>query len=91
MAESREVELTKLNEKYKHQKTFGFIKMKVITGGFAKELFTSVVEGNVEKSTTIKSDASTSYSQLNDNFNHQPETIPKKRRCKDFTLGAYSN
>jgi hypothetical protein len=82
MAESREVELTELNKKYKHQKKLGFLKMKVITGGFAKELFTPIVKANVEVNTTIKSDGSTSYSELNDKFDHQPETIPKKEASK---------
>ncbi|MFT5861055.1 MAG: hypothetical protein ACI865_003174 [Flavobacteriaceae bacterium] len=30
MAESKDIELTQLNKKYKDQKKFGFLKMKVI-------------------------------------------------------------
>jgi DNA-binding XRE family transcriptional regulator/DNA-directed RNA polymerase subunit RPC12/RpoP len=82
MAESREVELTELNKKYKHHKKFGFLKMKVITGGFSEKLFTPVVKKNVGVNTTIKSDGSTSYSELNSKFDHQPKTIPKKEAGK---------
>jgi len=82
MAESQEVELTERNKKYAHQKKLGFLKMKVITGGFSEKLFTPKVNQHVEKDTTIKSDGSTSYSELKDNFDHQPKTIPKKEAAK---------
>jgi hypothetical protein len=32
--ESKELELTEQNKKYAHRKRMGFIKMKVVTGGF---------------------------------------------------------
>ena len=82
MAESREVELTELNKKYAHQKKLGFLKMKVISGGFSEKLFTPKVNESVEPNTIIKSDGSTSYSKLEDNFDHQPKTIPKKEAAK---------
>lgn len=82
MAESKQVEESSLNKKYKHKKKLGFIKMKVIKGGFKEELFTSGVEKNVVPETIIKSDGSTSYSGLSENYNHQPETIPQKEAGK---------
>lgn len=82
MAESREVESTELNKKYKDKKQFGFLKMKVITGGFAEELFTQKVNENVDKQTIIKSDGSTSYSGLKKNYDHRAVTIPKKEAGK---------
>jgi hypothetical protein len=82
MAESQEVELTARNKKYAHQKKLGFIKMKVITGGFSEKLFMPIVNQNIERDTIIKSDGSTSYSQLKDNFDHQPKTIPKKEAAQ---------
>jgi DNA-binding XRE family transcriptional regulator len=82
MAESREVELTERNKKYKHRKKLGFLKMKVITGGFEEKLFTPKVEVGVDSETIIKSDGSTSYSELNKKFDHRPETIPKKEAGK---------
>jgi DNA-binding XRE family transcriptional regulator len=82
MAESNEVELTNLNKKYKHQKTFGFLKMKVISRGFSSDLFTPKVNENVLSNTIIKSDGSTSYSELKKNFRHQPQTIPQKEAGK---------
>ena len=44
--------------------------------------FTQQVNDNVQKDTIIKSDGSTSYSELKSNFDHQPETIPKKEAGK---------
>ncbi len=82
MAESREVELTERNKKYKYRKKLGFLKMKVITGGFAEKLFTPIVKESVDSGVVIKSDGSTSYSELKTNFDHQPETIPKKEAGK---------
>jgi hypothetical protein len=82
MDESKEVELTEQNKKYAHRKRMGFIKMKVLTGGFSEKLFTPKVNQNVEKGTIIKSDGSTSYSELKDNFDHLPKTIPKKVDAK---------
>jgi len=82
MAESIEVDKTELNEKYKHNKKLGFLKMKVISKGFDEKLFTPVVEQNIATGTTIKSDGSTSYSELKKKFNHKPKTIPKKEGAK---------
>jgi hypothetical protein len=82
MCESQEVGLTERDKKYAHQKKLGFIKMKVITGGFSEKLFTTKVNQYVEKDTTIRSDGSTSYSDLKGNFDHQPKTIPKKEAAK---------
>lgn len=82
MAESQEVEVNDRNKKYAHQKKLGFVKMKVITGGFSEKLFTPQVNQHVEKGTTIKSDGSTSYSELKANFDHQAKVIPKKEAAK---------
>jgi len=82
MAESKEVELNSQNKKYPHRKKVGFLKMKVISKGFSKELFTPVVKGNVLPDTIIKSDGSTSYADLKDSFEHQPITTPKKEAGK---------
>jgi hypothetical protein len=55
LAESREVELTDLNKKHKHQKKFGFLKMKVISRGFSSDLFTPIVsvQSSTENSTEL--------------------------------------
>jgi len=82
MAESKDVELTQLNKKYKDQKKFGFLKMKVISGGFSEKLFTPKVNESIDPNTVIKSDGSTSYSELKNDFDHRPETIPKKEAGK---------
>lgn len=82
MAESQEVESTKLDKKYAHKQRLGFLKMKVITRGFSETLFTPRVCESVEPHTIIKSDGSTSYSELKDKFDHRPETIPKKEAGK---------
>lgn len=82
MTESQEVESTKLNKKYAQKKKLGFLKMKVITGGFSETLFTPRVNESVEPNTIIKSDGSTSYCELKANFDHRPETIPKKEAGK---------
>jgi hypothetical protein len=56
--------------------------MKVISGGFSEELFTTKVNGRIDANTIIKSDGSTSYSELKGHFNHRPETTPKKEAAK---------
>jgi hypothetical protein len=40
MAESKDVDFTQLNKKHEDQKKFGFLRMKVISGGFSEKLFT---------------------------------------------------
>jgi DNA-directed RNA polymerase subunit RPC12/RpoP len=82
MAESKDVELTELNKKYENQKKFRFLKVKVISGGFSEKLFTTKVNGSVDPNTIIKSDGSTSYSELKGHFDHLPETTPKKEAAK---------
>jgi hypothetical protein len=82
MAESKQVDDTRLKKKYKHEKKLGFIKMKVVKGGFKEDLFTSKVEKNVMPKSIIKSDASTSYCGLSENYDHQPEKIHQKEAGK---------
>ena len=82
MAESIEVGQSELNEKYKHNKKLGFLKMKVISKGFEAKLFTPIVEQNITRNTVINSDGSTSYSELKNNFDHRPKTIPKEEGAK---------
>lgn len=82
MAEYIEVEDSLLSEKYKHNKKLGFIKMKVIKGGFGEELFTSTAEKNIAPNSIIITDGSTSYAGLSDKFQHQSQTIPKKEAGK---------
>jgi hypothetical protein len=78
MAESREVFDEAINEKYHCNKKLGFVKMKVIQGGFHSSLFDAKVESCVAKRTKIKSDGSTSYSGLKENYDHEGKAICKK-------------
>jgi DNA-directed RNA polymerase subunit RPC12/RpoP len=82
MAESKPVEDEKLSEKYACKKKFGFLKMKVVTGGFKEELFTPIVIENIKKQSSIISDGSTSYTGLKNEYNHNPQTIDKKEAGK---------
>jgi hypothetical protein len=78
MAESREVFDEAINEKYHCNKKLGFVKMKVIQGGFHSSLFDAKVESCVAKHTKIKSDGSTSYAGLKENYDHEGKAINKK-------------
>lgn len=78
MAESKEVENENVSKKYECKKQFGFLKMKVIEGGLNEPLFTTKVKENVGLNATVNSDGSTSYTGLKVNYNHNPQTIPKK-------------
>ena len=82
MAESKQVDEALMNKKYNQTKKLGFIKMKVIKGGFKEALFTSKVEECVATQSIIKSDGSTSYSGLMEKYDHQPQTIPPKEAGK---------
>jgi hypothetical protein len=50
--------------------------------GFEARLFTPIVEQNITRNTVINSDGSTSYSELKNNFDHRPKTIPKEEGAK---------
>jgi len=82
MAESQEVDSETVSKKYKHNKTFRFLKMKVINGGFKQELFTSQVEKSLEQKSKIICDGSTSYVGLNENYEYQGKAIPKNELTK---------
>ena len=79
MTESQEVDEGLESEKYKHKKSFKFLKMKIINGGSKQELFTSQVGKNIEKNATIISDRSTSCVGLKENDEHQSRAKPQ---CK---------
>lgn len=78
MAESKEVLDGTLNKKYQCNKKLGFVKMKVIQGGFKSALFDAKVEPSVVKQTKILSDGSTSYTGLKENFEHKGEVLSKE-------------
>lgn len=78
MAESKEVFDASLNAKHQCNKKLGFVKMKVIQGGFQSSLFDAKVNSCVMKQTKIKSDKSTSYSGLKENYKHESQVISKK-------------
>jgi hypothetical protein len=71
MAESKDLKNEDVSKKYKCKRQFGFLKMKVIDGGFRESLFTSVVEKNVDINTEIDFDGSTSYTALKANYIHK--------------------
>lgn len=77
MAESKEVDDERLNKKYQCNKKLGFVKMKVIQGGFQSSLFDAKVESSVEKQTKIISDGSTSYTGFKKNFEHDGKALSK--------------
>lgn len=77
MAESKEVDNEQLNKKYQCNKKLGFVKMKVIQGGFQSSLFDAKVESFVEKQTKIISDGSTSYTGFKENFEHEGKALSK--------------
>lgn len=77
MAESKEVDDERLNKKYQCNKKIGFVKMKVIQGGFQSSLFDAKVESSVEKQTKIISDGSTSYTGFKKNFEHDGKALSK--------------
>lgn len=78
MAESKSIDDESVSGRYKNKKRFGFLKMKVINGGFKQELFKSEVEENVRKGTTVVSDGSTSYTGLKENYDHKPQKVSKE-------------
>jgi len=65
-------------KKYRHKKQLAFLKMKVVTGGFKKELFTPTVEACVKKESDITSDGLTSYVGTKEKYNLQSESAVKK-------------
>lgn len=77
MAESKEVNDPYLNKKYQCDKKLGFVKMKVIQGGFQSSLFDPKVGKSVLKQTKIISDGSTSYSNFKQNYEHIGEKLSK--------------
>lgn len=77
MAESKEVVDETLNKKYQCNKKLGFVKMKVIQGGFQSSLFDAKVESSVEKQTKIISDGSTSYTGFKENYEHEGRALSK--------------
>lgn len=77
MAESKEVDDERLNKMYQCNKKLGFVKMKVVQGGFQSTLFDAKVESSVEKQTKIISDGSTSYTGLKENFEHEGRALGK--------------
>jgi hypothetical protein len=82
MAESKVVEPLEGKPKHKHNKQLGFIKMKVIKGGFQSHLFTAVVKKNVESGSKINSDGSTSYSEFKGKYQHNPKVVEPKQASK---------
>ena len=78
MAESKAVEDETISKNYRHKKQLGFLKMKVVTGGFKKELFTPTVEDCVKEESDITSDGSTSYVGIKEKYNLQSQPVAKK-------------
>jgi len=68
-------------KKHVKEKQVGYLKMKVITS-LKKEDVSTTVRQSVEKGTKIVSDNSTSYVELNENFDLHTRTIPKNEVMK---------
>lgn len=78
MAESIEVNDPQLNKKYGCAKKLGFLKMKVLEGGYKAELFDQKIERLLVENSHIVSDDSTSYVNFKNKYTHQSQKIPKK-------------
>ena len=78
MAESIEVNDPQLNKKYGCTKKLGFLKMKVLEGGYKAELFNQKIESLLVENSHIVSDDSTSYVNFKDKYTHQSQRITKK-------------
>ena len=77
MAESKEVDDPTMSKKYQCNKKLGFVKMKVIQGGFKSSLFDTKVKDTVVEQTKIVSDGSKSYTGLKENYEHKGEKLSK--------------
>lgn len=79
MAESKEVSDPKLNKKHGCTKKLGFLKMKVLEGGYKAELFDQKIEGVIVENSCITTDDSTSYVNFNKSYKHKSQKIPKNQ------------
>lgn len=65
-------------KKHGKNKKVGYLKMKVLES-LRKEEITNKVKESVKEGTKIKSDKSTSYTDLSQDYEHEPKVIPKNK------------
>ena len=79
--ESETITDDKIIEKYKIKKKVGYLKMKVIDSLKKKDI-TDYVEELIDTGTRVATDGSNSYNDLHENYNHNPQVVPKKELVK---------
>lgn len=80
-AEYENVHDEEITKKHSTDTKLGFVKMKVIPS-LKKTDINAAVKKQIVKGSTIKTDGSTSYNDIKENYGHEPTVVPNAQKSK---------
>ena len=80
-AEYENVHDEEITKKHSTDTKLGFVKMKVIPS-LKKTDINAAVKKQILKGSTIKTDGSTSYNDIKENYGHEPTVVPNAQKSK---------